>query len=166
VPPLRWEIRASTTWKQTVFAEPLRELKKMKSEWVGTHVELQNRIAHAKARMGQAVKAGLNFDQVARLGKPFLDPLVGDGAAHIGLLHDTTVKIDRAIALMEGFTASQLHNERHVWCAWPNLPSRINDGIRAAERLVDELENLTTDNGHIAQLLRALAASKTGQAVA
>src|SRR5689334_4297102 len=124
--------------KHTVFAKPLSELRRLQAEWGKTHAELQGRVARVRSRLQQAVNAGLNFDHVARLGKPFLDALVGDGAAHPGLLNDTGLKIDHSIALMENFTARQLHEERHVWLSWPNLPSRVRDNINAAESRVSE----------------------------
>ena len=153
--------------KETVFAEPLSELKRMKSEWARTHAELQGRIARARGRMQQAVDAGLNFDHVARLGKPFLDRLTGDGLAHPGVLNAIGPQIDRSIASMENFTVSQLHNERHVWCAWPNIPSRVRDNINGAESLVGQLEAIVADGGQLQQMIEQVAERKAGsQAVA
>ena len=103
--------------KHALFAKPLSELKQMQSEWGRTHAELQGRIARVRERMQQAVNAGLDFDHAARLAKPFLDQLTGDGAGRPGILPTTAGAIERAIAAIEHFTVRQFHEEQHVWCA-------------------------------------------------
>lgn len=153
--------------KDTLFAKPLSELKRLRAEWAEKHSQLQGRIARVQSRLQLAIDAGLDFEHIARLKKPFVDQLNGDGAGRLGILPTTGGMIDRAIDAIERFTIRQFHEEQHVWCAWPNLPSRFRDTFNAAESLTTELEYLVADNGPVHRLLTALAERKAGsQAVA
>lgn len=148
--------------KQTLFAEPLKELAKLRTEWEKLRPQFQERLNRVLHRAQQAMKAGVDARHVMNLVERHQQALSGGLQGQAGLLSSLGPQIDSAIEQMNQFDPKLFH-ARHLWIAMPTAPSRVRDNIHAVEERLGWLEDVVKDGGPLQGLIEEAIARKTGQ---